>query len=84
MNEVAERLRAYHRYGWKHFQLEQCIEDQGIAADELDRYRKATGGLDPALVAKALAATARSTSMRWWFTADEYTALRAATFEVTE
>lgn len=42
-------------------------------ADELDTLRKATGGLPPELVAKALA---------WTFS--DIAALRAATYEVTE
>lgn len=50
------------------------------AADALDAYRKATGGLSPELVAKALDIAAR----RAWLpglTFDEIDALRAATFE---
>lgn len=53
--------------------------------DELGRLRRATGGLDPALVAKALGVASGYPTVplvvAHGFTDDEVAALRAATFE---
>lgn len=54
-----------------------------LAADEIDRYRKATGGLPPALVAKALAVISEGFDLHD-FTDDELTTFFRATFEVPE
>jgi len=56
------------------------------AAELIDRYRKATGGLDPALAARYLqwAQEFQYFHPGLTFTRDEIAALRAATFEETE
>lgn len=50
--------------------------------NRIQDYRAATGGLPPALVAKALAAVRRAWLIG--FTDDEIDALRRATFEVCQ
>ena len=63
----------------------RCPDEVVRERRELDRYRKATGGLDLALVAKVLRIVQRldRTQLPELFS-DEIDALRAATFEVTE
>ena len=65
----------------------RCPDEVVRERRELDRYRKATGGLDLALVAKALDTLAHCWGhgelFHGWPLAD-LAALRAATFEATE
>ena len=98
--DIIERLRQLAHEGWLGAQadnapylfagrcgvLVKVRDDLHVAAELIVRYRKATGGLDPALVAKLLDRDkwrARET-LSEWLTEDEIAALSAATFEATE
>ena len=82
MHEAADTLAALEA------ELAKCKQSArylsfGEVSEELAELRRNTGGLDGALVAKALACFADGPGAPA-LTSDEWVALRAATFEATE
>jgi hypothetical protein len=90
VSDIVERLRTQIGApgGYYHGIAAEAADELERLTAELDVLRRATGGLDPALVAKALDFTAELSlcldgdmAHEDGFTLDEIDALRAATFE---